>query len=92
MQNGGPDKYAYGLRSRSYQVVLLDEIGNNINSWIVLNHHGEWHPDTKQFVDVAVSEVHDCLEKANSDDDDDLYGSFDVQFDHDDIMKLVKKG
>lgn len=55
MQPGRPDKYAYGLKSRSYQVVLFDETGQiNINNWIVSNHYGESDPDTKHFVDVMI--------------------------------------
>lgn len=114
MRLGGPDKYAYGLKSRSYQVVLLDETGNNVNNWIAVNHYGELDPDTKHFIDVVVdenmlkllnsdsSEGSDCLDNNNislikdprynglDNEDDDLYGGFDVQFDDDDIMKLVK--
>lgn len=55
MQLGSPDKYAYGLRTRSYEVVLLDGTGNiNINNWIVLNNYGEFDPDTKHFIDVVI--------------------------------------
>lgn len=105
MQPGGPDKYAYGLKSRSYQVVLLDKTGNNINNWIVLNGHGELDPDTEHFIDVVVdanmlrllnsdsSEESDCPDNNNISlipEDDDSYGGYDVQFDDDDIMKLVK--
>lgn len=67
---GGPDKYAYGLKSQSYEVVLLDETGDvNVNKWIVLNHYGEWDSDTKHFIDFEVDR--NALKHLHSDSDSD---------------------
>lgn len=104
MQLGGPDKYAYGLKSRSYQVVLFDETGHvNINNWIVSSNYGEPNPDTKHFVDVEFdrnvlpllnsesSNESDGKESDNEEliDDYNDEDHFDIQFDDDEIMNMV---
>lgn len=69
MQLGAADKYAYGLKSRSYEVVLFDEMGHvNINSWIVTNHFGESNPNTKHFYDIAIDK--NALPLSGSSDED----------------------
>ncbi|XP_037028322.1 putative ATP-dependent RNA helicase TDRD12 isoform X2 [Bradysia coprophila] len=105
MQLGGPDKYAYGLKSRSYQVVLFDETGHfNINNWIVSSNYGEPNPDTKHFVDVEFdrnvlpplnsesSNEFDCKESDNDEliDDYNDEDHFDIQFDDDEIMNMLQ--
>lgn len=106
MQLGGRDKYAYGLKSRSYQVVLLDQTGMlNINNWIADNY-GDLDPDTKHFIDVVIdtntlallnsdcSDESDCSESNNISMDlkpDIEEDDIDVQFDDEEILKFVKK-
>lgn len=76
-----PDKYTYGLRSCSYDVVLLDETGGvNINNWIVNHQHGEFEPETSHFLDIL-------FEYASLEEID--FSRFVVEFDDDDMMKLV---
>lgn len=104
MQIGNPDKYAYGLKPPSYQVVLFDETGKiNINNWIVSNNYGELNPATKHFVDVVIdrntlqllnnesSEESDCKESDGESfiDDHSDEDYFDVQFDDDEITNMV---
>lgn len=106
MQLGGRDKYAYGLKTRSYQVVLLDQTGMvNINNWIVDNY-GDLDPETKHFIDVVIdkdtltllnsdcSEESDCSESNNIslDPKPDIDDDcIDVQFDDEEILKFVNK-
>lgn len=66
---GVPDKYAYGLKTCAYKVVLLDETGDvNINEWIVSNEYGESDPDTEHFVDIVVDK--DMLMRLDRDSSD----------------------
>ncbi|KAJ6624811.1 putative ATP-dependent RNA helicase TDRD12, partial [Pseudolycoriella hygida] len=86
VQPGGPDKYAYGLKSSSYRVVLRDETQDvNVNNWIVTNNFGKFDPSTKHWIDADVGEY-----APENEVDFDFEGHYDVQFDEEDLIKFIQ--
>lgn len=90
MQLGKPDKYTYGLKSRSYDVVLLNESADlNINKWIVLQQYGEFDPETLHFIDILIDIDLNNGRSEEFDFPEFDFQNCDVEFDEEDIMKLV---